>query len=222
LSEYGAIVFYDSSYKSRLLGKRLDKEFEWVFGIGTLFFVPIVSSDYVDRHWPQFEWSIARSEAQNRGYEFILPLRFDDAKLLGLPDTIGYLDLREHGVEETATILMDKLQNIRGIVAYVSYEQTWIATLGLLIEDVVDSDLVPSRLKGNFPELCDWLEDDLLQRLRKSEISKPRFVEPSQRTGETLSVRVSFEWAPPETALSLGDLDWWDLLEIYPLEEKNI
>ena len=106
LTARGAAVFYDDSYRARLLGKRLDHEFAWVFGAGTRFFVPIVSAFYAERVWPQHEWAIARHEAANRQEEFILPLRVDDSLLVGLLDTVGYVDLRCHPVNKVADLLI--------------------------------------------------------------------------------------------------------------------
>ena len=74
----GAVVFYDKFYLGSLLGKRLDLEFDGIFGAGTQFFVPIVSASYVERPWPQYEWNVAKREAEKRWKEFILPVRLDD------------------------------------------------------------------------------------------------------------------------------------------------
>lgn len=214
LSDYGAIVFYDSTYKASLLGRRLDREFEWLFGPGTSFFVPLISRDYVERNWPQLEWSVALGEAPHRRYEFILPLRVDDSRLLGLHPTVAYLDLREHTVEQAALILMEKLEDWRGRIGYGAWYQTWIATFGLQIADVLESPELPEDAPEMLPDLYDWLESDLIHRLSLPALDNPRYVEPSQRTGETLSVRVGFEWMVTGVPLSFGDLAWWHLLDL--------
>ena len=84
LFERGAAVFYDKFYLGSLVGKRLDLKFEGTFGAETLFFVPIVSASYVERPWPQYEWNVAKREAEKRWKEFILPVRLDDSLLVGL------------------------------------------------------------------------------------------------------------------------------------------
>lgn len=213
------IVFCDSSYRSRLLGKRLDQEFGWTFGEGTRFFVPIVSKEYTQRDWPQLEWSIARRESRQRLHEFILPLRFDDSLLLGLSDNIGYLDLHEHSLEEVVSILLEKLEEHADITSREVATGTWIATFGLVIEELVESGSLPITAPRYYPHLCDWLEDDLMGRLELASILHPRMTEASARDGETLSVRIAFEWTPMETPLDFGELVWWDVLELVPYSD---
>lgn len=216
LAAKGLKVFYDASYRSRLLGKRLDKEFQWIFGKGTRFFVPIVSEGYAENAWPQLEWSIGRKEASERETDFILPLRLDDTLLIGLSENIGYLDLRKLTIGEVVDILHKKRRTEVGFKAAYLCEETWTATFGLLVEDVIESGLLPESAPRDYAKLCDWLENDLRQRLKSVSIGNPRFAEASQRDGETLSVRVAFEWVPHRDALGFGELSWWEVLEVVP------
>jgi len=157
LSNRGAKVFVDTPYRAHLVGRRLDREFEWLFGPGTRFFVAIVFQSYVDRPWPQHEWSIAIREAEMRSEEFILPLRLDDSLLVGLPSTVGYIDLREDSVEAAADLLLGKLRGVQ------SPEVTqWVATFGILVEDVLSSDDFPRSAPTDYAHLCDWLAQDLV------------------------------------------------------------
>ncbi|MFQ5792491.1 MAG: TIR domain-containing protein [Acidobacteriota bacterium] len=210
LSSRGAVVFIDTLYRAHLLGRRLDQDFQWVFGPATKYFVPIVSKAYVDRPWPQHEWSIAIREAQTRSEEFILPLRLDDSLLVGLPGTVGYIDLRRQSLEVIADLLMEKLTGEKR--AEVIH---WVATFGVLIEDVLGSGMLPSTVPIDYPYLCDWLARDLLGRLKESPITNPQITEDS-RDGETFSVRVEFNWHPKEQPLEFAALDWWELLEVLP------
>lgn len=214
----GAVVFYDDSYRARLLGKRLNDEFAWVFGPGTRFFVPIVSASYAERVWPQYEWDVARREATQRHEEFILPLRMDTSILVGLPDTVGYLDLRRYSVNKVVDILIEKLWNSVDIMDRQLGEQTWVAAFGLLIQDVLDSEnLIPDAPSG-YARLCDWLIEDLKRRLARTSLTDPRFTEDA-RNGETLSLRVAFEWGPSKGPLEFGELGWWELLELLPYDQ---
>jgi hypothetical protein len=208
-------VFYDASFRSRLLGKRLGKEFEYIFGKGTRFFVPLVSKYYVDGKWPQFEWAVALREAEKRANDFILPIRLDDALLFGLPGDVGYLDLREYSTDEVVEILYEKRRS--EVVLKVAYEPvTWVATFGILVQEVLTSGLLHKSVPKDYPNLCDWLESDLMDRLRHAPINNPRFTEASERNGETLSVRIAFEWVPHRDALNFGELVWWEVLEVVP------
>ena len=216
LARRGLVIFYDAFYKSRLVGKRLDKEFIWIFGEGTRFFVPIVSHNYVERAWPQLEWTIAIKESQKREPDFILPLRLDDAILFGISENVGYLDLREYSIDEIVDILFQKYRDEVGFKAAYLKTETWIATFGLIVDDVLLSDILPEGVPQDYASLSDWLENDLIVRLQKASINNPRFTEPSERNGETLSVRVAFEWIPHQDALNFGNLQWWEVLEVLP------
>ena len=218
LTARGAAVFYDDSYRARLLGKRLDHEFAWVFGAGTRFFVPIVSAFYAERVWPQHEWAIARHEAENRQEEFILPLRVDDSLLVGLLDTVGYVGLRRRSVNKVADLLIEKLGGSADALARQLGEQTWVAAFGLLIQDLLDSEDLPPGAPSGYARLCDWLTEDLEGRLARTPLGDPRLTEDA-RNGETFSLRVAFEWAPFKGPLEFGGLGWWELLELLPHDQ---
>ena len=218
LTALGAVVFYDEFYRGHLLGKRMDHEFAWLFGPGTRFFVPIVSAFYVERPWPQHEWAIARREAENRKEEFILPVRVDDSILVGLPDTVGYVDLRRHPVNKVAELLIEKLGDSTIAIARPHGEQTWVAAFGLLIQDLLDSEGLPPGAPSDYASLCDWLTEDLEGRLNRTSLVDLRLTEDA-RNGETFGLRVSFEWGPSKGPLEFGELGWWELLELLPYNQ---
>ena len=217
LVEQRASVFYDNSYLEHLLGKHLDDELSWAFGSATRFFVPLVSAGYTRRPWPQYEWNIAKLEAERRQKEFILPLRVDDSLLVGLLDTVGYLDLRDLGLPRVADILIRKLEVPAVAISTVSQEQEWVVTFGLNIEDLKQVKL-PAGAPSEVPMLYDWLIDDLVNRLIQGRLPRTRVIE-DLRTGETLSVRLGCAWEPAKGALDFGEMEWWDLLELTPYED---
>ena len=217
LEEQGAIVFYDHSFLEHLVGKRLDDELGWVFGEATRYFVPFVSAEYTRRPWPQYEWNIAQLEVQRREEEFVLPLRVDDSLLVGLPDTVGYLDLRNTGLAKVAEILMRKLIASTPRAGSASEKGEWVATFGLKLEDL-DGEELPPDAPSNTPWLYDWLIEDLMKQLSERVLTAARVTEDS-RNGETLSVRVRFMWNPSMGSLDFGELGWWEILELCPHDE---
>lgn len=219
LVERGARVFYDDYFLAHLLGKRLDSEFSWAFGAGTRYFVPIVSSTYVERSWPQYEWSVAKHEAEKRKEEFILPLRIDDSHLVGLPDNVGYLDLRGRCLNEVAELLLDKLGGARVAMTLPQREQNWVATFGLLIEKLSTEEL-PPEAPSDYARLCNWLTEELLRRLSQTSLTDLRIIEDA-RDGETYSIRMSFEWDPSIGPLDFGEMGWWELLELLPYSQLS-
>ena len=68
-------------------------------------------------------------------------------------------------------------------------------------------------LPEDFPSLYDWLEKDLVKQLSGSLTCSFYYPEASERTGETLSVRLAF------LQLNFGELEtfsspWWEIVEI--------
>ena len=185
LVESGAKVFYDGFYQARLFGKRLDREFSRVYGYGTRFFVPIVSADYVAKAWPSYEWTIAKLEAKQRNEEFILPLRMDDSILVGLPDTVAYVDLRHTSITRVAAILIEKIVGRVAIDGKEPGEQRLVAKFGVHIEELLESEALPADAPSNlgYAYLCDWLVKDLINRLKGTSLAKPQLNEDG-RNGE--------------------------------------
>ena len=106
-----------------------------------------------------------------------------------------------------------------------AWPELWVATFGLAIEELLENwELPPSAPRGypiplQYVYLCDWLEKDLDERLRAGPIKEFSYPEASQRTGETLSVRIAFKWRPTEEPLDFGELEWWEVLEVVPFEQ---
>lgn len=216
LTEKGATVFYDEYYKSRLLGKKLGQEFRTIYGPATRFFVPIISEYYVQKDYTDYEWTIAKEEEKRRSYEYILPLRLDDSPLVGLHSDVKFVDLRIEPLDTVVESLLEKMQRIelppmtRGYI-------WWVATVGLVIEEVLEQWNVPHSVPRTYVDVCDWLEKDLEYRLQKYGIEGVQLIEDS-RNGESLSVRFKFKWLPNERPLDFGQLEWWQVLEVLPVE----
>lgn len=150
-------------------------------------------------------------EADSREKEFVLPVRCDDALLVGLPGSIGYLDTRELTIDEVADVLIKKLS---GVEVVQSPPREWVATFGVLIDEAYEHGL-PAEAPRDYPHLCDWLEHQLLRSLETAPLVNPRKVE-DKRDGETASVRIAFEWGPEMGPLKFGAIAPWDVLEVLP------
>jgi hypothetical protein len=107
----GYSVFYDDFYKEQLWGKDLPVFFDMVYRKESRFCLIFISREYGERFWTNHERRSAQARAlQERGNEYILPIRVDGTELDGMPPTVGYLSLDEHCVEEIASILLAKLR----------------------------------------------------------------------------------------------------------------
>lgn len=109
--ETGFNVFYDDFYPEQLWGKDLVVFFDEIYRKRSRYCVMFVSQEYADRMWTTHERVSAQARAiQEKGNEYILPIRVDDAELPGLPPTIGYLKLEDYGIDKIANILIAKLK----------------------------------------------------------------------------------------------------------------
>lgn len=110
LKAEGVRVFYDQDQEAELLGKDLVTFLHDVYSRKSVYCVMFVSSDYVTREWTNHERRAAQERSlRDRGSEYILPIRFDDSVVPGLPSTIGHISA-SRGVEQIAAILLKKLE----------------------------------------------------------------------------------------------------------------
>ena len=73
-----------------------------------------VSKEYRDRKWTVYQARSAQARApEERGNEYILPIRVDDIELEGLLPTIGYVPLNA-GIERIGEMLVKKLLSPAG------------------------------------------------------------------------------------------------------------
>jgi hypothetical protein len=165
-----------------------------------------------------FEISIARGEAKKRKTEFILPVRLDGAKILGIHEDVGYLDLETEGIKGIVDAVIEKLPKRKELHIKIT-KGIFVTTLGVNFEDLVENKIISNDDWRNYPRTCDKLEADLKAKLDKSAIGKYYFTEASTRNGETLSVRFAHFG---DTSRGLPDFtftDYWDFLEFRPVEE---
>lgn len=111
VSESVFSVFYDDFYPEQLWGKDLAAFFDRVYRKESRFCVMFVSNRYAQRMWTTFERRSAQARAiEEKGNEYILPIRIDDTDLEGLPPTTGYLSIKKYPIERIARLLIKKLR----------------------------------------------------------------------------------------------------------------
>jgi hypothetical protein len=109
LRNAGYAVFYDDFYPEQLWGKNLTIFFDEIFRKKARFCVMFVSAEYQKRKWTSHEARSAQARAlEEKGNEYILPIRVDGTELEGLLPTIGYVPI-ESGVEKIGDMLIKKL-----------------------------------------------------------------------------------------------------------------
>lgn len=103
-------VFYDDWEKPNLWGKDLYQHLADVYIKAARFCIVFISQNYEKKAWTNHELRSAQSRAFQQNSEYILPVRLDDTEIKGIPDTIGYVDLRSKSMEELADFVLEKLQ----------------------------------------------------------------------------------------------------------------
>jgi len=111
LVEAGLSVFYDGFYAAQLWGKDLVEFFDDVYRRQSRFCVMFVSSEYCDRMWTVQERRSAQARAlEERGREYLLPIRVENVELPGLLPTVGYVSIDEYPIEKIARLLIEKVR----------------------------------------------------------------------------------------------------------------
>lgn len=104
-------VFYDKYEQAELWGKNLYEHLSRVYGQRARFCVMFISHHYRNKLWTKHEQRAAQDRAFREQQEYILPIRVDDTELIGVLDTVSYVDIRETSIEEIAHLLLKKLRD---------------------------------------------------------------------------------------------------------------
>jgi hypothetical protein len=105
----GISVFYDGFEQATLWGKDGIEFLEGVYARNSNYVVMFVSKDYVAKSWPRHERRSALTKAIEQAEEYILPVRFDDSPVPGLPSSIQYLQAERYTPEQLAAMIGTKL-----------------------------------------------------------------------------------------------------------------
>ncbi|SRR6266446_4830313 len=113
LKSVGIRVFFDDYEKADLWGKDLYAHLDEVYQYLCRYCILFASSDYARKVWTSHERRSAQARALREKQEYILPARFDDTAIPGLPDTVHYVDLRAITPRRLAGLARAKLGTLR-------------------------------------------------------------------------------------------------------------
>ena len=102
-------VFYDNFETVRLWGKHLPEELQRVYEHEASMVVMFISAEYVKKVWPRHERRAMLSRAVRESNEYVLPVRFDDTEVPGLPDGVSYLKAADYSPAQLAAMIAEKL-----------------------------------------------------------------------------------------------------------------
>lgn len=110
LSSFGLRVFYDDYEQAALWGKNLTEYLVDIYRKRARFCAVLVSRHYREKRWTRHEWRAAQARAfEEPDVEYILPIRLDDTEIEGLLPTVGYVDIRQLGIRQTARLIHEKV-----------------------------------------------------------------------------------------------------------------
>ena len=109
LNARGIRVFYDDYEKGTLWGKDLYAHLSEIYEHMCMYCVIFVSEEYAGKVWPNHERQSAQARAIAEKQEYILPARFDQSRIPGLLDTVGYIDLNETSPSQLCDLISEKL-----------------------------------------------------------------------------------------------------------------
>ena len=126
LQGWGIVVFYDGFEKVPLWGKHGTEEFNEVFERRAALAVMFISKEYVEKAWPRHERQSILSRAVRERGGYVLPVRFDNTSVPGLPADLIYLNAEDHAPAELAAMIAKKLgiERFEGKVSDVPPPQT--------------------------------------------------------------------------------------------------
>ena len=111
LKSHGVRVFFDDYEKAKLWGKDLYSHLDEIYRHLCRYCILFASKDYAEKVWTSHERRSAQERALKEKQEYILPARFDDTPIPGLPDTVHYIDLRRTLPSDLADLILKKLGN---------------------------------------------------------------------------------------------------------------
>ena len=102
-------VFYDGFQQTWLWGRDGVEAFHEVFAETSNFVVMFVSAEYVAKPWTRHERKSALSRMLTEESEYVLPVRFDDIPVPGLPESVQYLESNDFTPAQLASVIVEKI-----------------------------------------------------------------------------------------------------------------
>ncbi len=109
LKENGIHVFYDEFEEAKLWGENLYDYLHKVYSEKAQYCIMLISKHYASKAWTNHERQSAQERAFRERQAYILPVKIDDTSIPGLPETIGYISLKNNAVGDIVKKALAKL-----------------------------------------------------------------------------------------------------------------
>ena len=158
LRDEGIRVFYDRYEQVKLWGKDLYEHLDDVYRNTARYCIMFVSSRYAKKLWTNHERKSAQARAFRENAEYVLPVRFDDTEVPGLPETVGYIDLSHIEANELVQMIIQKLGGRQARNFFPPKPDRLFDALS--VEDEEDRDIVFSHGYSFFQALNRMSDDE--------------------------------------------------------------
>jgi hypothetical protein len=111
LNKAGLRHFFDEDRQIEMWGENLYEVLDKIYRKESRFCVMFISSQYVNKMWTSHERRSAQARALRDRSVYLLPARFDDTEIDGLPSTVLHIDLRQHTPETFAQLIIEKVSS---------------------------------------------------------------------------------------------------------------
>lgn len=109
LAAGGIKVFFDEYETVDMWGEDTYTHLDEIYNYRSRFCLLFASADFARKVWPNHERVSAQARAIRSAEAYILPVRFDDTKIPGLRETIGYVDARDTSPAGLVRLLIAKM-----------------------------------------------------------------------------------------------------------------
>ncbi|GAA0274247.1 TIR domain-containing protein [Cryptosporangium japonicum] len=109
LRSHGVRVYFDRFATEQLWGADLYQHLSQVYSEEARYCVVFVSKAYERKLYTRHELRMAQARAIKEKNVYVLPARFDDTVLPGLPSTVAHVDLRSTSPAELSALIRKKL-----------------------------------------------------------------------------------------------------------------
>lgn len=174
--------FYDKDPESEIemWGKNLTEHFQYIFFHAARYCVMFISSDYAKKKWTRLERRYALERAMEQEEEYVLPVRFDETELPGLPKAMKYINCQDCSPYDLADKIESKLSMLPPETMFIEdtkgalnvQEHDWLCeisailvTLKLYISEIKNRNVNPGleQICQTFESACDDLRKHLKQ-----------------------------------------------------------
>lgn len=111
IKEKGLKVWFYKFEEVELWGKNQVDAFSEIFTKSAKYCVLFISQEYTIKVWPNLERQFIQSRWL-KDPNYLLPARFDDSLVVGIPDTVGYISLKNLSPEQFGDLIVRKVKEI--------------------------------------------------------------------------------------------------------------